>query len=344
MADRLISIVMPVYNDKNHLDRSVQSVLGQSYSNIEFLATDDGSTDGSGELLEAYAAKDSRMKVFHKPNGGHSSAVNYGLDRISGDYVMVCDSDDWYEPDACAIALDAIESRPDCDVILFGFLRKDREVVDNPASLCTFDKTSADLMLLSGNTSKFCDIGYHIESTCSKIMRSDIVQKNRVRMPESLILAEDAVFCLYLYEHCRKVAFDDHHIYHYEIYDGSFCRRFSDAALRALPEILMIQSGYIEEYHPGDRAYIAANNCSVFSWINEAEDHFFFNDELKKSNRETFNDYKALLKNPVVNSHLADIRPSEVNSFMQRLRLYLYRNPNYPLFEVYRKMKMRGKQ
>lgn len=344
MDDKLVSVVFPVYNDISHLDRSIGAVLSQTYRNIELILTDDGSTDGSGEFCDAYAAKDSRVRVFHKTNGGHSSAVNYGLDRIMGDYVMICDTDDWYEPDACETALRAIEEKPDCDAVIFAIYRPDREFVDSPADLVSFDKRKIDKMLLSGNTADFCGIGFHVESTWSKIIRADIIREKNVRMPEHLFLNEDAVFCLYLFQNCRKVAFDSHHIYHYEIRADSFCRKFSDMAVRMLPEILNTQDRYIEEFHNGDREYSAASDCCIFAWINEAEDHYFFNEQLDRNPREVFEEYKTLLDNPVVHSHLMDIRPEYTDSFMQRLRLGMYRNPTYPVFRIYRKLKTRGRE
>lgn len=343
MSDRLISVVFPVYNDITHLDRSIGAVLNQTYANFELILTDDGSTDGSGELCDAYAAKDSRIRVFHKPNGGHSSAVNYGLDRIKGDYVMICDTDDYYEPDACEIALRSIEEKRDCDAVIFAIFRPDRELVDNPADLVTYRKKMIDCALLSGKTYELCSIGFHGEATWSKIIRADVIREKNVRMPEHLFLDEDAVFCLYLFEQCRNVAFDSHHIYHYEIRSDSFCRKFSDVAVRMLPEILKAQDEYIVRFHEGDREYISANDSCVFAWLNEAEDHYFFNEQLSKTPREVFNEYKALLSNPVVHSHLMDIRSEETESFMQKMRLAMYRRPTFPVFSIYRKLKTRGK-
>ncbi|MDO5444340.1 MAG: glycosyltransferase family 2 protein [Eubacteriales bacterium] len=343
MTDKLISVVFPVYNDISHLDRSVGAILNQTYRNIEVILTDDGSTDGSGELCDKYAANDSRIRVFHKPNGGHSSAVNYGLERMSGDYVLICDTDDWYEPDACEIALQTIESHPEADAVIFAINRPDKAAVDDPASGVSFEKKKIDCMLLSGTTTDFCHIGFHVESTWAKIIRADVIRYYNVRMPEQLFLAEDAVFCLNLFEHCRTVIFDSHHIYHYEIRFDSFCRKYSNIAVKMLPEILKEQDLYIRQYHENDREYESANNCSVFAWINEAEDHYFFNEQQDKTERVIFQEYKALLNEPVVKYHMEDIRPEDISSVMQKLRLYLYRNPSYPVFKLYKKMKTRKK-
>ena len=343
MTDKLISVVFPVYNDISHLDRSVGAILNQTYRNLEIILTDDGSTDGSGDLCEKFAEADSRVRVFHKPNGGHSSAVNYGLERMTGEYVMICDTDDWYEPDACETALRTIENHPETDAVIFSMYRPDKTPVEDPASLVSFDKETIACMLLTGNTADFCHIGFHVESTWSKIVRADIIRKYHIHMPERLFLAEDAVFCLHLFEHCRKVIFDSHHIYHYEIRFDSFCRKFSDIAVKMLPEILIAQDDYIKKYHDGERNYISANNLSVFTWLNEAEDHYFFNEQQEKDSRVIFAEYNELLNNRNVYAHIRDIRPGEMIPYMKKIRLFLYRHPSYPVFMLYKKMKTRGK-
>lgn len=99
MSTPLISIIVPVYNIKEYLPRCVDSLRAQTYSNIEILLVDDGSTDGTGALCDELAAKDGRIRVFHKENGGSSSARNLGLSKAQGEYIGFVDSDDYVEPD-----------------------------------------------------------------------------------------------------------------------------------------------------------------------------------------------------------------------------------------------------
>lgn len=95
----LISIVVPIYNTKEYLARCVRSIMRQTYENIEILLVDDGSTDGTGELCDALAAEDARIRVFHKENGGSSSARNVGISHAKGTYLGFVDSDDYVESD-----------------------------------------------------------------------------------------------------------------------------------------------------------------------------------------------------------------------------------------------------
>lgn len=101
----LISVIVPVYNKERAFDKCVHSILAQTYSNWELLLIDDGSTDSSGAICDRYAEQDPRIRVFHKANGGVSSARNLGLDNAQGEWITYIDADDYFEPSALEILL-----------------------------------------------------------------------------------------------------------------------------------------------------------------------------------------------------------------------------------------------
>ena len=110
---------MPVYNREKFLDRSVGSLISQTFKDIEIILVDDGSVDNSGKILDNFAKQDSRIKVFHQKNSGPATARNVGLDNATGEYIMFCDSDDAYEPNMCEVMYKTIcEKR--ADLILCG--------------------------------------------------------------------------------------------------------------------------------------------------------------------------------------------------------------------------------
>ena len=96
----LVTVIVPVYNAEKYLERCVDSILQQTYTDLELLLVDDGSTDRSGELCDAYARKDERVRVIHRQNGGVSAARNTGLDAAKGAWIMFVDNDDFIAPDA----------------------------------------------------------------------------------------------------------------------------------------------------------------------------------------------------------------------------------------------------
>ena len=113
-----VSIIIPVYNVENYLAECVDSILGQTFQDIEILLVDDGSSDASGQMADDYAARDKRVKVIHKENGGQSSARNAGMQIARGKYLYFCDADDYISRDAIEI-LYQIATKNDLDMVLF---------------------------------------------------------------------------------------------------------------------------------------------------------------------------------------------------------------------------------
>ena len=95
----LISVIVPVYNLEKYLVRCIESIIGQTYKNLEIILIDDGSTDTSGQIIDEFKKKDNRIKVIHKENGGESNARNTGLRMATGEYIAFCDCDDWMDLD-----------------------------------------------------------------------------------------------------------------------------------------------------------------------------------------------------------------------------------------------------
>ena len=105
----LISVIIPIFNTDKYLNECAESVLNQTYTNIEVFLIDDGSTDNSPSICDGFAKKDDRVHVIHKQNGGQSSARNVGLNQASGDYISFIDSDDWVKPDMYSTLINQIQ-------------------------------------------------------------------------------------------------------------------------------------------------------------------------------------------------------------------------------------------
>lgn len=123
MSKPFISVVVPVYNVEHELSRCVDSILVQSYANIEVILVDDGSTDGCPSMCDAYEKMDSRVRVIHKSNGGLSSARNAGLSCATGEWILYVDSDDYILNDSCE-RLIAVGAKYDCDIVSADAIRE----------------------------------------------------------------------------------------------------------------------------------------------------------------------------------------------------------------------------
>lgn len=120
--NQVISVIVPVYNVEKYLRQCLDSIINQTYPHLEIILVNDGSTDSSGDICDEYAALDPRVKVFHKPNGGLSSARNYGLQYVTGDYIAYVDSDDWIDLDLYKKCIDKFKSDTRIDAVFFDFV------------------------------------------------------------------------------------------------------------------------------------------------------------------------------------------------------------------------------
>ena len=200
----LISIIVPIYNTNEYLQRCIDSILRQSYTNFELLLIDDGSTDGSGTMCEDYAKIDPRIKVFHKENGGQGSARNYALDIVNGEYVAFVDSDDWIERDMYQLLYNNI-FQYDADI---STCRNDTGVATYKDRIVVFENNTIMNEHLRGH----CGTG---QSPCDKLYKACLFDK--VRFSERRAY-EDAATIYRVLSLAKKVVHEEIVLYHY-------CRR-----------------------------------------------------------------------------------------------------------------------
>ena len=187
-----VSIIVPVYNAENTIPRCIESILNQEYSDFELLLVNDGSTDGSGAVCDAYAARDARVRVIHKENTGVSDTRNTALDQARGTYLQFLDSDDWITPDATSSLVRTAESGQ-CDLVVSDFYRVVGERVSQKGdidddSVMTREEYAAHMM------ENPADFYYGV--LWNKLYRRSIVETHHLRMDPEISWCEDFMFNL----------------------------------------------------------------------------------------------------------------------------------------------------
>lgn len=187
-----VSIIVPVYNAENTIPRCIESILNQEYSDFELLLVNDGSTDGSGAVCDAYAARDARIRVIHKENTGVSDTRNTALDQARGTYLQFLDSDDWITPDATSSLVRAAESAQ-CDLVVSDFYRVVGERVSQKGDIdddgvMTREEYAAHMM------ENPADFYYGV--LWNKLYRRSIVETHHLRMDPEISWCEDFMFNL----------------------------------------------------------------------------------------------------------------------------------------------------
>jgi glycosyltransferase involved in cell wall biosynthesis len=225
-----ISVVVPVYNTEKYLNQCVDSILGQTFKDLELILVDDGSKDSSPKLCDEYLAKDSRVKVVHQINGGQVKARKAGLMRANGEYVHFVDSDDYLELDALEVACSSAKDN-DADIVTFDayFCYSNRRLpVKQPIKPGVFDKKGLiknvyPKMMYSG---RFFYFGIYA-AMWNKIFKRSVLTPNMINVDPRLKIGEDGVTTFATFLDAKKVCvLGGQHLYNYRDNNISITRSY----------------------------------------------------------------------------------------------------------------------
>ena len=206
-----ISIIVPVYNVEKYLEKCIDSILNQSYQNLEIILIDDGSTDNSGSICDEYKKKDKRVQVIHQKNQGQSSARNAGLNIAKGSYIGFVDSDDYVEPDYLEQLLNNFKKYN--TVPICGFIYHD-EV--NHCKPVKYSWSGGEEKVSLGDAFKL-NAELYLTALWNKLFDMQIIEKFYIRFDENLSMGEDLRFSVEYFEKSDTefvYAFSAH-LYHY---------------------------------------------------------------------------------------------------------------------------------
>lgn len=215
MNKDLITIIIPVYNVEKYLKKCLDSIINQTYKNLEIILIDDGSIDNSPKICDEYAIKDKRIKVIHKRNAGVSSARNDGLNKATGQYLIFVDSDDYIE-------LNMVEKiynntkKYNTDLYLFNYYTIENKVKRKGSTLKTPSKnlTKKEFYNYLFSNQYYC--GY----ICNKLFKTSTIGK--IRFQKDVHLLEDLLFISQVAENCNNFYYDyDEYLYNYVIREES---------------------------------------------------------------------------------------------------------------------------
>lgn len=212
-----VSIIVPVYNAKRYLNRCVDSILNQEYTDFELILADDGSTDSSGAICDSYAQSDPRVRVIHKKNTGVSDTRNQAIGQARGTYLQFLDSDDWITPDATKLLVRSAATYH-CDMVIADFYRVVGDRVSHKGDIeddvvLTREEFASHMM------ENPADFYYGV--IWNKLYRREIIEKNHIRMNTKLSWCEDFLFNLEYILHAETFFALQAPIYYYVKTKGS---------------------------------------------------------------------------------------------------------------------------
>ena len=248
MKKSLISIIVPVYNSKAHLECCVTSILNQSYKQFELLLIDDGSTDGSSELCDELLQKSEKIRVIHKENGGVSTARNRGLEEARGDYIIFIDSDDMISEKYVEAFMNVSQ---DADLIIGSI---EDVYTDERGSIYKKELRKHKAPLQGNLSEQYYNLIDWLRGPVAKLYRKDIIDEHHLRFDENLSVAEDQVFNFSYYRYVISYKIEEEGLYQYFHYNTKISlsnlyteKTFSDDLLK-----MNIEYEFLRAYCPNN--------------------------------------------------------------------------------------------
>lgn len=221
--NRKISVIIAIYNVAEFLRTCLESVINQTYRNIEIICVNDGSTDACSEICEEYALLDQRIRIIHQSNQGKSAACNRALEVCKGEYISIIDGDDWLEPEMYSVLVEKIELQGDIDISVCGYYQDTAQesiavmnrkaVPDTPIDMRKFLLYIYERDMYRGVASYFWN----------RIFKAKFFKDNlgAIRFDERLNVGEDVLAAAQCYMKANKIIYTERHCYHYRQHEKS---------------------------------------------------------------------------------------------------------------------------
>ena len=342
-----VSVIVPVYHVEKYINKFVDSLINQTLSDIEIILVDDESPDNCGKICDEYAAKDSRISVIHKKNGGVSEARNDGIRNAKSDFVMFVDSDDWCEPNMCEVAYNSIIDT-NSDIAIFNYYnnyenyeRKNNNIpvleLDTYKDIEKLQMTifhSDFIRLLDEHSKYYLDLG----APWSKIFKRNFLIDNNLYFDKSLKgIFDDVFFCLYSLEKAKKVVTRDVALYHWRRLDNTLSTSFKKDNLEKYSKITEECEKFVKNTNKGDlfyRSYYARIILNIlkllkFYYCNELNDLPVKERKIMLKKNLSSEPYKTAIK---------EVEKNDLNKH-QKIYLILFKLNNPTLIMLFYKFK-----
>lgn len=311
-----ISVIVPIYKVEKYLNKCIDSILNQRFTDFELILVDDGSPDNCGKICDEYASKDSRIRVIHKKNGGLSDARNAGLNYATGQYIIFVDSDDFVNADLFEKAYNKIKSG--YDIVSYGY-----NVIGVDGNISAVNHSEAGKEFEFENTVDtlnfilkiFLNYGVGWEAW-SRIYRRDIIEKYNIRFENnSKIFAEDMYFNLCYLAHVKKMYAMRENFYNYLLRDDSIMGQ--DIKKSNLNRFNELAKAVLEHYkkYP-DLDYLCEHFSAIYFMIMYHEMKVYY-----KKDIFTYNEYGDLFNREIVDKEF--MRNNLINLKKDKQLMYL---------------------
>ena len=338
MQNPKLSVIIPIYKVEAYLPRCIDSIINQSYKNLEVILVDDGSPDDCGKICDRYAEKYDYVQVIHKTNGGLISARKAGLNSASGDYICYVDGDDWVSPDHFIKVAEAI-SQDDPNIVIHGYTVA-KETLEEPMPQIYLDYKYYTQEALEQEVIP-CFLSREpfytptvVPSVWGKSFRRDLLLKMQMDVPDEITIGEDAAVSYPAILEAASVSIIDDCGYMYRLNTSSMTRTYD----RKLTTNLPILADYLESKFRESPYYevVKPQFCKYISFMTLGA----ISNELRgtESVKETIEKLQPLIQNEVIRESVkAEGVPSKIRKTFQ----YIETKQRLPLFIMKKYWSMR---
>lgn len=333
---RLFSIVVPVYKVPYQLLRqSIDSIINQTYHQLDIILVDDGSPDECGKICDEYAKQDSRVRVVHQQNGGLSVVRNVGVEAARGEWVSFVDGDDWIEPNTYE-KVNGLIDKHEATVDLIAWDGYADFGDGNQKQINFFgDVKSLRLSTIQEKVDSVMP-EYHtaglrlalFDVTWARAYRRSTLVDNRVQNIPGLKRAQDLIFNLEVFEYARDVYYVNIPFYHYSMHEEAVTKKFDTAIVSKMEQFSLALKKYVEQYHPGNAEYRQRMYVKIMPKIVECFAQYYVPLWKKEGMMKSLRVLKQELEVPIFREAVGrmdgskNIRKMKIFQFLLKNRLY----------------------
>lgn len=325
-----ISIIVPVYNAEKYIKRCLNSLINQTYENLEIIIIDDGSKDKSLKIVKEYSKKDKRIKIIEKENTGVSDTRNIGINNATGEYIMFVDSDDWLTKDSCEkyskffeYNLDIIISKsfiiyPNKKEKSHSYIKKSKIL-----SELEIEKLVSSIFIENNNYFSF------IEAPWAKIFKTEFLKDNNIRFKKNLKIGEDTLLNFTAYNISNKIGFINNYTYNYYINELSVSNIFSKEIFDEY-EKLYIEYKKLDFFNKYQHEFDQFIVKQLFKFLKK----YYFNKNNKETYKANKKHFMQLLKKEEYKKAINEVTIKEINSSKKRIIYFLIKQRAYVLLAL----------
>lgn len=300
-----ISVIVPCYKVEKYVSKLIESLQKQTLKDIEIILVDDGSPDNSGKICDEYAAKDERIRVIHKKNGGVSAARNDGMKQAHGEYIIFCDSDDWLPEDTLKNLYDE-GKRTDADIVIGDVIQvwptHEKYAMFYAKPFTTEDKTFIKKMIAADFHASYCPMpapagpAFGYGGPWNKIVKLSMLRDRNICFDVRVKgIFDDIIYTAYILANAKKIAYIQTPVYYYRIVENSITRTYKPNVLEINSAIFNSWEEYIDRYEE-DSEWALPFAANVIRRLDDALRLYIANPNNRDGHTKRINVLRKLIK------------------------------------------------